>query len=110
VRELSQRVERQTQLHRSQKFEAIGQLTAGVAHDFNNILTAIKGNAERARNAKSDGDRRALLGIVELAAQRAQRVVSNLLAYSRQQQLRPRAIDVNEIAQNVVDLLQAGLG
>jgi len=110
MRELSQRMEREKHLQQSQKLEAIGQLTAGIAHDFNNILTAIKGNAERARNAKSDSDRRALLGIVEQAAQKGEHVVRSLLAYSRQQPLRPQALNANEIVQNVVNLLQAGLG
>jgi signal transduction histidine kinase len=108
--EFSHRMEREKQLHQSQKLEAIGQLTAGVAHDFNNILTAIGGNAERARDARSDGDRRALLGTIEQAAQRGARIVASLLAYSRQQQLRPQVIDVNEMVRNTVDLLQAGLG
>ena len=110
ARELSQRVERERRLHQSQKLEAIGQLTAGVAHDFNNVLMAIKGNTERIRNARSDSDRRSLVDTVERAAEAGERVVRNLLAYSRQQQLRPASIDVNEIVRNVADLLQAGLG
>ena len=110
MREFSHRMEREKRLQQSQKLEAIGQLTAGIAHDFNNILTAIMGNVERARSAKTARDRRALLGIVEQAAKRGEHVVRNLLAYSRQQRLRPQAIEVNEIVQNVVDLLRAGLG
>ncbi len=110
MQEHSQRVEREKHLRQSQKLEAIGQLTAGVAHDFNNILTAIKGNIERAYDANRDSDRRTLLGNVEQAAQKGERIVRNLLAYSRKQPLRPEATDVNEIVQNVVNLLRAGLG
>ena len=109
IRQLSARIERERHLQQSQRLGAIGQLTAGIAHDFNNILTAIKGSVGRARTAKSEGGRSALLDIIEQAAQKGEHVVSNLLAYTRQQPLRPQPINVNEVVQNVVELLQAGL-
>jgi signal transduction histidine kinase/ActR/RegA family two-component response regulator len=109
VQELSRRIEQERHLRQAQKFEAIGQLTAGVAHDFNNILTAIKGNAERAYLSKTD-DLRRLLSNVEQAARQGERIVSSLLAYSRQQRLLPEAVDVNDIVRTVTELLRAGLG
>jgi signal transduction histidine kinase len=110
TQELSKRVEQEKQLRQAQKFEAIGQLTAGVAHDFNNILTAIEGNVERARKSEIDPNVRRLLDNVERAARQGERVVSNLLAYSRLQRLRPEAVDVNATVRTVVELLRAGLG
>jgi signal transduction histidine kinase len=110
TQELSKRVEQEKQLRQVQKFEAIGQLTAGVAHDFNNILTAIKGNIERAGKFETDPDLRRLLDNVERAARQGERVVSNLLAYSRRQRLRPEAVEVNATVRTVAELLQAGLG
>ncbi|HZB91902.1 MAG TPA: ATP-binding protein [Stellaceae bacterium] len=110
MQELSKRVDQEKHLRQVQKFEAIGQLTAGVAHDFNNILTAIKGNVERAAKSEAAGDLHRLLGNVELAAQQGERIVRNLLAYSRQQRLQPEAINVNEVVRTIVELLQAGLG
>jgi two-component system, NtrC family, sensor kinase len=108
--ELSQRVEYERRLRESQKLELIGQLAAGVAHDFGNILTAVKGNAELAGRSKTDGGLHKFLGNVEKAAQQGERIVSNLLAYSRQQRLQPEAIDVNKAVRTVVELSVAGLG
>jgi signal transduction histidine kinase/CheY-like chemotaxis protein len=110
MRELSLRIRRDERLRRAQQLETVGQLSAGVAHDFNNILTVIVGNIERALKAASDRDRRAHLGNVADAARRAQRVVANLLAFSRQQELQPHASDINGMVRTVADLLSGGLG
>ena len=110
MREMSLRLRRDDQLRRGQKLEAVGQLAAGIAHDFNNILTVIVGNIERAHDAANDRARRAHLGNVEDAARRAQRVVANLLAFSRQQKLRAEAVDVNGIVRAIANLLPGGLG
>ena len=110
MREMSLRLRRDDQLRRAQKLEAVGRLAAGIAHDFNNVLTVIVGNIDRANDAADDRARRAHLGKVEDAAQRAQRVVANLLAFSRQQKLRAEAVDVNGIVRTIADLLPGGLG
>jgi signal transduction histidine kinase/ActR/RegA family two-component response regulator len=111
TQELSQRVQHERRLRQSQKLEAIGQLTAGVAHDFSNILTAIKGNVELAgRSSALDHGLRRILGNVEEAAQQGERIVSNLLAASRRQRLRPQPVDVNAIVRTAAELLRAGLG
>jgi signal transduction histidine kinase/ActR/RegA family two-component response regulator len=110
TQELAQRAEHDERLRRSQKLEAIGQLTAGVAHDFSNILTAVKGNLELAGRSELDNGLRKLLGNAHQAVQQGERIVSNLLAASRPQRLRPQAIDVNEIVRTAAELLRAGLG
>jgi len=110
TQELSRRVEHEERLRQSQKLEAIGQLTAGVAHDFSNILTAIKGNVELAYRSELGAGLRKLLGNIEQAAQQGERIVSNLLAASRRQRLRPQPVDVNEIVRTAAELLRTGLG
>jgi signal transduction histidine kinase/CheY-like chemotaxis protein len=109
MREVSLRIRRDDQLRRAQQLEAVGQLSAGIAHDFNNILTVIVGNIERALNTASDRDRRAHLGNAEDAARRAQRIIANLLAVSRQQELQPQASDINAVVRTVANLLSGGL-
>jgi signal transduction histidine kinase len=110
TQELSRRVEHGRRLRQSQKLEAIGQLTAGVAHDFGNILTAIKGNVELAGRSEPAAGLRKLLGNIGQAAQQGEHIVRNLLAASRRQRLQPRAVDVNEIVQTTAELLRTGLG
>jgi signal transduction histidine kinase/CheY-like chemotaxis protein len=110
TQELAQRAQHEERLRQSQKLEAIGQLTAGVAHDFSNILTAVKGNVELACRSELDHRLRKLLGNAQLAVQQGERIVSNLLAASRPQRLRPQAVDVNEIVRTAAELLHAGLG
>ena len=74
--------------------ETIGRLTAGVSHDFNNLLTVIGGNIELARDASSDGDRDAFLQAAEDAAKAAGRVTSPLQVYSGQSVLSPTSVDL----------------
>src|SRR5712691_13443758 len=94
--EITERKRLEEQLMQSQKMEAIGQLAGGVAHDFNNILTAIVGytdllTAEFAGNARQLED----LEEIRKAARRAAALTRQLLAFSRKQVLEPRIIDVN---------------
>ena len=99
------------QLQQAQKMEAIGQLTGGVAHDFNNILLTISGNLELARirltepNA-SDG----YIGDALEGVQRARELIQRLLAFSRRQPLTPEVIDVGVLVESMQTLLQRTLG
>jgi len=98
-------------LRRSQKLEAIGQLTGGVAHDFNNILTVILGNSELL--AERLGDRPELhemAGQVVGAAQRGSELTGRLLAFARQQALDPVVTDLNAAARSIMPLLRRSLG
>jgi sensor domain CHASE-containing protein len=87
----------EVQLRQSQKLEAVGQLTGGVAHDFNNLLTVILGNAEMLADELVDQDNlRELARMTASAAERGSQLTSRLLAFSRQQPLQPRVLNVSE--------------
>jgi PAS domain S-box-containing protein len=99
-----------------QKMEAIGQLSGGVAHDFNNLLTIVIGNLETAQRqlgALSGGVASRLKHALDNAmrgAQRAATLTQRLLAFSRQQPLDPKPLDVNKFIAAEVEFLQRSLG
>lgn len=81
-------------LAQSQKLEAIGRLTGGVAHDFNNLLTVIRGSAELLqRPGLTDEKRQRYLAAISETADRAAVLTGQLLAFARQQPLRPQKFD-----------------
>jgi signal transduction histidine kinase len=95
-------------LRQSQKMEAIGQLTGGLAHDFNNMLAVIIGslNLLKARLSRGDTDvDRFVDGSLE-AASRAANLTHRLLAFSRQQPLAPSVIDVNRFVTGISELIR----
>jgi signal transduction histidine kinase len=97
-------------LQRKDKLEAIGRLTAGVAHDFNNLLTVITSGAEALVDQLPAGH--ALRAEAELtlhAAERGAELVSRLLTVSRQQPLRPQAVEVGRMLESLADLLKRTL-
>ncbi|HIJ87290.1 MAG TPA: response regulator [Desulfuromonadales bacterium] len=85
-------------LHQSQKMEAIGQLAGGVAHDFNNKLMAILGNAQLAKMDIHDSDK-VLRNLDEIrrAAEHSRDITYRLLAFSRQQVVTPRVLEANKV-------------
>ena len=85
------------QLRQSQKMEAIGSLAGGVAHDFNNVLTVIRTACEAVLSEIEAGAVREKIVQVDLAAEHAATLTAQLLAFSRQQVLRPENVDLNEI-------------
>ena len=90
----------ETQLRQSQKMEAVGQLAGGVAHDFNNILTAIFGNVEMAIDeveAEFPNASELLVDLqqIDQGARRASSLTRQLLAFSRRQVIHPEVLDVN---------------
>jgi PAS domain S-box-containing protein len=95
------------QFAQAQKMEAMGQLAAGVAHDFNNILTAIGSYAEFLRDELPTDDPRAadVEGIRE-AADRATALTQQLLAFSRRQVIRPEPLDVNGVVAETIRLAE----
>ena len=86
-------------LRQSQKLEAIGQLTGGIADDFNNLLTIIIGNLEglQKQMASADAKVRRRADNAMHGAQRAAALTKRLLAFSMQQPLTPTPIDVNRL-------------
>jgi nitrogen-specific signal transduction histidine kinase len=101
----------EAQVRQAQRMEAIGQLTGGVAHDFNNILTVITGTIEILGEAVKD--RPPLVQIVDLissAAARGADLTKHLLAFSRRQPLQPRSTAVNALVVDAASLLRPTLG
>ncbi len=88
----------EAQLRQGQHLEAIGQLAGGVAHDFNNILTAISGyTALLLRNVPADDHRRADVMGIQDAADRAVALTQQLLAFGRKQVMQPTTVDLREV-------------
>ena len=97
-RDLTEKRAAEAQLRQAQKMDAIGQLTGGVAHDFNNILTVITGTIGIL--AEAVADRPELVSIAKLiddAAERGAQLTKHLLAFARKQPLQPVEIDVNSL-------------
>src|SRR5262245_15047099 len=101
----------EAQIRQAQKMEAIGQLTGGVAHDFNNILTVITGTIEILGDAVKDRPHLSqITNMISAAASRGADLTRHLLAFSRQQPLQPRCTDVNALAIDAASLLRPTLG
>ena len=101
----------QEALRRSQRLDALGQLTGGIAHDFNNLLTIIIGNLELAED-KPEAMAAAgeLIQRANEAAQMGARLTGRLLSFSRQRKLEPAVINLNEQILNMMELLRRSLG
>jgi len=99
------------QLCQSQKMEALGQLTGGIAHDFNNLLQGVTGSLDLIRRKPSDESavrRWAEAGLH--AAQRGSKLTSQLLAFSRAQELELKSVKIQDLVQRMSDLLDRTLG
>ncbi|WP_170149458.1 PAS domain S-box protein [Rhodoplanes roseus] len=105
----SKHIERQ--LRQGQKMDAIGQLTGGVAHDFNNILTAITCTIEILAKGVADRPHLATIArIIDQAARRGADLTRQLLAFARRQPLDPRPTDINGLMTDTARLLRPTLG
>ncbi|MBO0711240.1 MAG: PAS domain S-box protein [Acetobacteraceae bacterium] len=117
TRDLTERRMVEERLRQAQKMEAVGQLTGGIAHDFNNLLTVILGGLETLERSiatpagprLTDRARRAMDGAVE-GAQRAASLTQRLLAFSRQQPLEPKMVNVATLIGGLSELLRRTLG
>ena len=111
LRDVTERKQLENQIRQSQKMEAIGHLAGGVAHDFNNILTVINGHGELAllRMRKNHKAHKHVSEIVK-SAQRASDLIRQLLAFSRQQIIEPRIIDVNQVIESLDKMLHRVIG
>jgi len=112
-RDISQRRQLEEQLRQSQKMEAVGQLTGGLAHDFNNMLTGIMGSMDIMRRRIAEGrlgDLDKFMTAAMVSAERAAALTHRLLAFSRQQSLDTRGVDVTALVASMEDLLRRTLG
>ncbi len=103
--------ETEHRLIQAQKMESVGQITGGVAHDFNNILTVVIGNIEMlGERIHNDPEGRRIVDAVLDAAGRGADLTSRLLAFSKRQTLQPRMVDVNKLVNDTHQLLLRVLG
>ncbi len=110
-RDISKFRDLESQLRQSQKMEAVGRLAGGIAHDFNNVLSAIMSNADLLLDDLPTADpRREEVDEIILAARRAAGLTRQLLAFSRQQMLEPRVIDLNDVVAGVDKMLRRIIG
>ena len=98
-------------VHHAQKMKAVGQLTGGVAHDFNNILAVVMTNAECLLDEMDPTDgRRDLIDAICAAADRGADLTGRLLAFSRRQELHPQTLGLNSVIEDVAVMLRRTLG
>jgi PAS domain S-box-containing protein len=98
-------------LQQSQKLDAIGKLTGGVAHDFNNMLTVITGTTETLVAGLADRPHlQKTAELIDVAAERCIELIQHLLAFARRQPLHPRNVDVNGTVLDIAKLLRPTLG
>jgi PAS domain S-box-containing protein len=111
VRDISGRRDMEARLRQAYKMEALGQLTGGVAHDFNNLLAVLMMDLEILAELTGDDERLAeLVAEAREVAQNGADLTHQLLAFSRRQPLRPRAIDLGEMIDGTATMLRRTLG
>lgn len=100
----------ESQLQQAQKMEALGTLAGGIAHDFNNILAAILGYGEMAKEKaarSNDADLRELIAEIVTAGHRAEKLVNQILAFSRQKKQKKQPLEVGPLVKETIKLLRS---
>ncbi|HZV03713.1 MAG TPA: CHASE3 domain-containing protein [Gemmataceae bacterium] len=111
--ETIERKQATSQVRQLQKMEAVGQLTSGIAHDFNNMLAIVIGSLDVARRRLSGAENPTVLQCINNAAEGAERasvLTARLLAFSRQQPLDPKVLDMNKLVSGMSQLLRRTIG
>jgi PAS domain S-box-containing protein len=107
VRDVTEQRRLESQLIRSQRLEAVGQLAGGIAHDFNNVLMAIMGSSELIRgDLDPDHRARADLDVIDQATRRGADLIRQLLAFSRRQVMMPRVVNLNSVVEDMEKMLR----
>ena len=108
--EMLERARTEEALRQSQKMEAIGQLSGGIAHDFNNLIMIAKGNLMLLRRRAGLNEHLRFVTNADAALDRAAGLTQRILAFSRQQALTPRPVDISELVRGMADLLRHSAG
>jgi nitrogen-specific signal transduction histidine kinase len=109
-RDITERKALEEELRQSHKMEAVGKLAGGIAHDFNNLLLIIKGHAELLELQKIEPAAERHIKAIQGATDRAAALVSQLLAFSRKQQLLAIIQDCNQIVSGIADFIKRLIG
>jgi signal transduction histidine kinase len=110
-RNVTERKRLEAQLHQSQRLESVGQLAGGIAHDFNNFLSVIRGYARFLLDGLGEDEPlRADAAEIEKAAERASRLTSQLLVFSRHEVVQRRVVDVADVLSGITSILDRTLG
>ena len=111
LRDITERIETEERVRQAQKMEAVGELTGGVAHDFNKLLTVLLGNLDLLQDEiGEDTGARNLVSTSLAAARRGADLTDRLLAFSRSQPLSPKITDINKMIPDATELLRRALG
>ncbi|MGC8743583.1 MAG: PAS domain S-box protein [Verrucomicrobiia bacterium] len=110
--DITDRQKLEVQLRQSQKMECVGQIAAGVAHDFNNILTIIQGHISMLLMMKDRFAPKQIESLqqVAMAAERGSNLTRQLLTFSRRQVLQPKFVDLSELVTNITRMMKRLLG
>lgn len=109
--EITKRKMLEEQLRQSQKLEAVGQLAGGVAHDFNNILMALQGNATLLLEMMEDESReKEYVSEIFASSDRAVKLTRQLLAFSRRQIIQPTDLDMNQVVSDMLKMIRRTIG
>jgi two-component system cell cycle sensor histidine kinase/response regulator CckA len=110
-KDVTEHKELEAQLHQAQKMEAFGQLAAGVAHDFNNILTLIMGNLSQLQAPRlTPTEQTVAINQAIAASERAANLTRQLLTFSRRHPIQLKDLDLNEVVANMTKMLQRLIG
>lgn len=107
LRDLSERIQKERELAERSRLETIAQMTSGISHDFNNLLTVVLSSAEHLDTVISDVDQKDVIRDILTASNRAANLTSQLLAYSRRQNLRPATVEINSAIKEIERLVQS---
>lgn len=110
MQDITERKLLEARLLEAQKLESIGRLAGGVAHDFNNMLTAILGNVDFASQSESVDEIRMLLGDIRVTAERSAALTAQLLAFARRQLIEPKVLDLNVLIRRLDKVFRRTMG
>lgn len=110
LHDLTQRMAIQSALSRSQRLDAVGQMTGGIAHDFNNLLTVIIGNLELLQMRGTEHGAAALINDALDAAEMGADLTSRLMVFARKSDLKPVEVDLRTLCEDAIAILKRTLG